>query len=176
MASISEFRAQFAGGARPTLYNVSLVFPIGVADNQASEKFNFMAKASQLPGITAGVIEVPYMGRTVKLAGDRQFQPITFQVINDNDWMVRNAFERWFNLINQHEENVGAVRPTEYQIDMVLDQLDRSGNVIASYTLVGAFPSDLSPIELGYDQIDTIEEFSVTMEYQYFVRPEIGLI
>lgn len=112
----------------------------------------------------------------MKIAGDRQFQPITLTVINDADWVVRNAFERWMNLMNQHGENRGASRPSEYQVDMILEQLDRNGDVIATYTLIGTFPSDVSPIELGYDQIDTIEEFSVTLEYSFWVRPEVGII
>lgn len=176
MASLAEFRGQFEGGARPTLYNVSLVFPVGVADGKATEKMSFMCKGAQIPGITTGMIEVPYMGRTVKLAGDRQFQPINLTVVNDNDWLIRNAFERWMNLMNQHGENVGAIRPSEYQVDMVVDQLDRAGNVIASYTLVAAFPSDLSPIELGFDQVDTIEEWTATIEYSYWTRDQAGII
>lgn len=176
MASLAEFRGRFEGGARPTLYNVSLAFPIGVADGDTTEKTSFMCKGAQLPGISTGVIEVPYQGRTVKLAGDRQFQPITLSIINDSDWTVRNAFERWMNLINQHAENAGSTRPSEYQVDMVVEQLDRSGAVIASYTLVGSFPSDLSPIELGYDQIDTVEEFTVTIDYSYWVRPDISIV
>lgn len=176
MASLQQFKGQFEGGARPTLYNVSLVFPVGVADNSATEKMSFMCKGAQLPGISTGVIEVPYMGRTVKLAGDRQFQPITLTVINDTNWVIRNAFERWFNLMNQHAENVGAVRPSEYQVDMVIDQLGRDGKVIASYTMVGAFPSDLAPIELGFDQIDTIEEWTTTIEYSYWVRPDASIL
>lgn len=176
MGSLSQFKGQFDGGARPTLYNVSLTFPVGVADGVASEKVTFMTKGAQLPGITTGVIEVPYQGRTIKLAGDRQFQPITLTVINDNNWIIRNAFERWFNLMNQHAENVGAVRPSEYQVDMVIDQLDRSGAVIASYTLVAAFPSDISPIDLAYDSIDTIEEWTATLEYSYWIRPDVAII
>lgn len=176
MSSLAEFRCQFEGGARPTLFQVTVVYPIGVADGKATEKTTFMTKGAQIPGITAGTIEVPFMGRTVKLAGDRTFQPLNLTVINDNDWVVRNAFERWMNLMNQHAENVGAVRPSEYQVDMVVDQLDRAGNVIASYTLVGAFPSDVSPIELGFDQVDTIEEFNVTLEFSYWTRSDIGIV
>lgn len=173
MASLAEFRGQFEGGARPSLYNVSLVFPLGVAGADVTQKMSFTCKGAQLPGISLTPIEVPYMGRTVKIAGDRQFQPITFTVINDTDWKVRNAFERWFNLINQHSENVGAVRPSEYQVDMVVEQIGRDGEIIASYTLVGSFPSDLSPIELGFDQIDVLEEFTVTVEYSYWTRDSI---
>ena len=176
MPSLTEFKANFQGGARPTLYNVLCSFPGGVADTQTSAKLQFAAKGAQLPGISLSPIEVPYQGRTVKIAGDRQFQPITLTVINDADWVVRNAFERWMNLMNQHGENRGASRPSEYQVDMILEQLDRNGDVIATYTLIGTFPSDVSPIELGYDQIDTIEEFSVTLEYSFWVRPEVGII
>ena len=116
------------------------------------------------------------MGRTVKLAGDRTFQPINLTIVNDTDWITRNAFERWMAYINNHSENRGAVRPSDYMVDAFIEQLDRSGDTISSYTLIGAYPEDLSPIELGFDQIDTVEEYTVTLQYQWWIRPDQGIM
>ena len=65
-------------------------------------------------------------------------------------------------------DNEGLTNPADYQVDAFVDQLDRNGATIKSYTLRGAFPTSIAPIELTYDQADAIEEFEVTFEYQYF--------
>lgn len=174
--SLAEFKAAFAGGARPTLYKVTCTFPAGVADLAATRKLQFTCKGVELPGMAAGLIEVPHMGRMLKLSGDRVFNPITMTVINDSDWVVRNAFERWANLINGARENVGATNLADYAVDILIEQLDRQNATIASYTLIAAFPTDIAPIPLGYDMIDTVEDFTVTMEYQWFERPDVGII
>jgi HPt (histidine-containing phosphotransfer) domain-containing protein len=176
MSNISQFMAQFSGGARPSLFSVTCPFPAGIGDGSTTEKLSFSAKNTQIPGIDTGLIEVPYKGRFLKIAGDRQFQEITLQIVNDQDWKVRTAFERWAHMINGHSENVGATRLSEYAVDMLIEQFDRAGNVIAAYTLIGAFPTSLSSIDLGFDAIDQIEEFSVVIQYQWTSRPEAGIV
>jgi hypothetical protein len=176
MATLAEFKANFASGARPTLYQVTLNFPAAVASGDASRKFQFTCKAASLPGQEHGLITAPYMGRQIKLAGDRTFSDFNVTVLNDTDWLVRTAFERWMQLINGHAENVGATRLSDYSVDMMVEQLGRDGNTIASYTLVGAFPGSVDPIALGYDSVDQIEEFGVTLHYQWWTRIEAGII
>lgn len=176
MASLSEFRANFASGARPTLYQVTLNFPASVASGDAARKFQFTCKAASIPGMQSGTVLVPYMGRKIKLAGDREVQDMQMTVINDTDWIVRTAFERWMQMINGQSENVGATRLADYSVDMLLEQLDRAGNPIATYTLVGAFPVVVDPIGLSYEAVDQIEEFGVTLAYQWFTRAESGIV
>jgi len=174
--TLAEFKASFQGGARPTLYKVTCAFPAGVADAAASTKLQFTCKGFEIPGVSTGLIEVPHMGRMLKLAGDRTFQPVTMTIVNDVDWAVRTAFERWANLINGARENVGATRLGDYAIDMLVEQMDRQGNVITGYTFISVFPTDVSPIQLGFDMIDAIEEFTVTLEYQNWERVAAGII
>lgn len=175
MATLSEFKAQLQGGARPSLYNVTLAFPASIAGQDAATKLQFTCKGAQLPGVSTGQIEAPYMGRKVKMAGDATFQDITLTILNDVDWTVRTAFERWSNLINNHAENRGAVRLQDYAVDVMITQLDRDGNDVATYVLISAYPSDIGAIDLGYDQVDTIEEFSVTLAYSWWERSEAGI-
>ena len=173
--SLAQFRSQFLGGARPTLYRVTCGFPSGVDSGSASVKLSFDAKVAQIPGTSVNPILVPFQGRNLKIAGDREFQPITITVINDSDWKTRTAFERWVNLINGHAENVGATRASQYQQDFSIEQFDRNGLVLAKYSFVGGFPIDVSTIELGYEQVDTLEEFTVTLDYQWWTREEAGI-
>ena len=50
----------------------------------------------------------------------------------------------------------------------VIVQLDREGLSIKEYIFRGAFPTDLSPIDLNYGTNDDIERFTTTFAYQYF--------
>jgi hypothetical protein len=164
---VDDFKAKLrGGGARPNLFKVTINFP-AVAGGDA-ELTSFLCEAAQLPGSTIGVIPIPFRGRQLKVAGDRTFAPWSATIINDTDFAVRNSFERWMNSINAHSANTGLTSPIAYESDIIVEQLDRDGSSLKKYTLRGAFPNDLSPIELSYADQDTIERFSVTFEYQYF--------
>ena len=65
-------------------------------------------------------------------------------------------------------DNEGLSNPVDYQVDAFVDQLDRNGNTLKSYTLRGAFPVDIAAIDLNYETNDEVETFGVTFQYQYF--------
>ena len=79
-----------------------------------------------------------------------------------------NAFERWMNGINEHVNNTGLLNPNEYMADMAVEQLDRAGNITKTYDIRGAYPVNVSAIDLSYDTNDAIEEFTVELAYQYW--------
>jgi hypothetical protein len=167
MATVDDFKAKLTGGgARANLFKVTVNFP-GFA-NGDTQLASFMVKGAQLPGTTLGQIEVPFRGRMVKLAGDRTFEPINLNVLNDVGMEIRNAFERWANGISNSRSAVGLTNPTSYQSDVIIEQLTKNGGVSKRYKLVGAFPVSIDPVELSFDTTDAVEEFTVQLAYQYF--------
>lgn len=164
---VDDFKGQLSGGgARPTLFDVLINYPaFAVGD---AENTSFMVRAANLPASTQGVIPVGFRGRQVKFPGDREFEPWTVTVINDTDFGVRNAMERWMNAINAHVQNTGLTSPASYEADMAVRQLDKNGDVLKRYDFRGAFPSSISEIEVDYEATNTIENFQVTFEYQYW--------
>jgi len=169
MANINDFKAKLAGGgARANQYKVTMPFPGYAQLGGEIEELAFLCRSTSLPGMTVGNIPVSFRGRQVKIAGDRTVEPWTIVVYNDTSFKLRNAFERWQNGINNMTDNEGLTNPADYQVDAFVDQLDRNGATIKSYTLRGAFPTTIAPIALTYDQADAIEEFEVTFEYRYF--------
>ena len=70
--------------------------------------------------------------------------------------------------INNATDGEGLTNPADYQVDAFVDQLDRNGATVKSYTLRGAFPIEIAQIDLDYATNDQIEEFGVTFSYQYF--------
>jgi len=171
--NVTEFRANMVGdGARPNLFQVILSFPtVAVNGTAAAQKTTFMAKSAQLPGSTIGTVPLYYFGRELKFAGNRTFTDWTLQIINDEDFTIRNSLESWMNAINSHGGNVrnpGAGGPSGYTVDAVVNQYSKTGSIIKSYKFVGLFPLDLAPIDLDWGSNDTIEEYSATFAYQWW--------
>jgi len=163
--NLQNFKSALVGeGARGTLFEAQLIFPpfAGGVDRN----FTFTCRAAQLPGKTFGVIEVPYFGRKVKIAGDQTFAEWTVTVINDESFITRNAFETWMSGINQHAGNV-RTNPA-YTANAYVTQFAKTGEPIKEYKFVGLFPSDLAPIDVAWDQNDTLEEYTVTLQYQWW--------
>jgi len=178
--NVNQFRSQLVGdGARPNLFEVSMPFPAFSVPGNAQTKMTFMCKTAQLPGATLGVVPVQYFGRELKFVGNRTFTDWTVTVINDEDFIVRNAFERWMNGINSHSFNVRnpvAGTPLGYTSDGEITQFGKAGNALKQYKFIGMYPTDITPIDVDWGSNDTIEEFSITLTYQWWEAVAAGVI
>ena len=170
MANIDDFKANLiGGGARANQYRVTITPPPGIAIGLDVRRSSFLVTASSLPEQTLGEIPIPFRGRQIYIAGDRTFDdPWTTTFMNDTDFMIRNAMERWSNGINDLADNTGVVAPADYQTDLTVEQLDRDDTVLKSYIFRSAWPTTIAAIELTSDTADAIEEFEVTWRFQHF--------
>ena len=169
MANINDFKSRLrGGGARANQFKVTLPFPGYAAVGGETSDLAFLCKASALPGQSIPSIAIPFRGRELKIAGDRAFEDWSITVINDTDFKLYRAFERWMNGINNMTDNEGIANPADYQVDGFIDHLDRNGSTLKSYTYRGLFPTALGNIDLNYATNDAIEEFQVTFAIQYF--------
>jgi hypothetical protein len=195
-ASIFDFRNKIADLARPNLFQVELAFPAIVDDGdvgtgatpdsqedvaqsdagaattgtvQAAELVTFLVKAANIPASTIGVIEVPYRGRTLKIAGDRTFEPWTITVLNDRDFALRAKFESWSTKIQNLQQNKQEPKSIgEYQASGTVKQLDRRQKHVRAYQFQGIWPSNISAIDLAWDSNDTVQEYTVEFQVQYW--------
>ena len=173
--NITEFREKFKGdGARPNLFYVTINDLPGFWGG--SKGFQFFCRASQIPGMTQGVVPVNYMGRQVKFAGNKPYADWTVTVLNDENYSYRAQFEGWLNSINGARSNIraGTGDSIAYTTDVVVNQLSKRGGdpgteFVRSYILESAFPTDISPITLDWGDNDTIEEFTVTFSFDLFL-------
>lgn len=176
---IDDFQAALsAGGARSNLFRATINWPNGGIQGGADERIgtdklnSFMIKTAQLPGSTINSIPVPFRGRVLKVSGDREYQDWSVNIVNDNNFIVRNAMERWHDYMSGAVSNIasGGVDTMDfvtYTANLEVEQLDRAGNPIKLYRFMGAWPTEVSPIELSYD-VGEVEEFSVNFTYQWF--------
>ena len=194
--NLSQFKSKLiGGGARANLFEVNVTFPAGVSlgiqgDGTGSfdgDNFRFLCKAAALPASNVTPIDVPFRGRTLKVAGDRTFDPWTITVINDENFSHRRAFEAWMQNIAQYADHSGLTNPGDYMGQATVYQLGRStsvaqgtgttGNdaqIIAQYKFEDIFPTTVSDIALSYDTENTIEEFTVDFQIQYFYPQTVG--
>ena len=181
--TIDDFKANVAADfARPNLFQVDLSFPQKIINNASLINLGkFTVRAANLPASQIGVIEVPFRGRVLKIAGDRTFEPWTITIQNDSAFALRSAFELWTSSIQSYNENFTQAAglgssddATGYFSDMLVHQLARdikdgeSPKILKSYKFYNVFPSSIAAIDLDYGNNDAIEEFTVDLQTQYW--------
>ena len=176
--NITEFRSRLSGGgARANLFEVEIAFPeeLVIDLNLVTDKVPFLVKAAEIPASNLGNIPVPYRGRVLPVAGDRTFDPWTVTVINDTDFQIRDAMEKWSNSINDLQTAQGSIDPAVYQRSALVKQLSREGSnpgdpekVLRTYNFEGIYPNTVSNIPLDFGATDQIQEFQVTFNYLFY--------
>ena len=181
-SNLNDFLTKMGEGVKPNMFVVDIQWPTGTGVATSSEEkdlVNILCKSAALPASNLGVIEVPFRGRTVKIAGDRTFDTWTATFFNDKDMKVRSYFEKWLERINTHQANTAPLYKPSPDTDgymaptVVVKQLKKdgqlNGSVIRQYELKYAFPTNVSQIDLAYDSNDQIEEFTVEFQYSYWL-------
>ena len=181
--TLDDFKANVASDfARPNLFQVDLAFPSGIINNASLvELGKFTVRAAHLPASQLGVIEVPFRGRALKIAGDRTFEPWTITIQNDSKFILRSAFELWASSVQAYNENFTSAAglgdaddATGYFADMTVHQLARDikdgekPKILKSYRFYNVFPSAIAAIDLDFGNNDAIEEFTVELQTQYW--------
>lgn len=172
--NISAFKSNglVYGGTRPSLFNVFLNVPAGIGiDNVSVDKFRFVCRTAELPDSTISSIDIPYFGRKIKVAGERQFTDWSVTVMNDEDFAVRSLFEAWSNALNRLVSNVRdpSLSAEQYKQDLEVIQYSKDGSELRSYMIIGAFPTQIGAIALDWDSANQVETFTVNFSYDYWI-------
>lgn len=172
---LQNFMSVMKDGARPNQFYVDLSLPtalIGSIPNaaQAENRMKFYVKATAIPAMSIGEAPLNFRGAQFKLAGDKTFADWNFTVINDTDFLIRDAFERWNDMIvgNVNRDSYVEDDPTSYMSNGTVAQLSRNGNTLKTYLMTGVWPKEIGEISLDTGSNDTIEEFNVTMSIQWW--------
>ena len=161
------------GGARPSLFQVELLFPQVAGIKQPTIKSKFLVKGATIPASTIGAYDVYFHGRAVRVAGDRTFDTWETTIINDEDFALRKVLEKWIDLIsdpklNTRDKRVASVNKKEgenagYKKDIKVIQYNKNGKEGPHYHFRGAFPTALSAIALDWASAD-IQEYTWTYD------------
>jgi hypothetical protein len=139
--------------------------------SNASKNIKFNCRATQIPPAPLDAIPVPYFGRKIKIAGDREFPDWTVTIYNDESFDIRVMMESWSNRINSMVSNLldESMFPMAYKSTAKVIQYGKTGNIIRAYDFIGIFPTNVDAIPLDWDQTNTIEQFDVTFAYDYWI-------
>ena len=170
--SVRYFKSNLLkGGARPSLFQVELLFPSVAGIKQPTIKSKFLVKGATIPASTIGAYDVYFHGRAVRVAGDRTFDTWETTIINDEDFGIRIALEQWMDLIADHRLNIRrklskkAGENASYKQRLKLTQYTKTGVEAWHYHFLGAFPTALSTIALDWGTASEIEEYTVTWSF-----------
>ena len=167
--NIDTFKANLrGGGARANQFKITFASPPAIAIGLDTARASFLIRTGQLPGSSVGEVVVPFRGRNLYLAGDREYETWTTTVLNDTDFMVRNAMEAWSNGMNNFVNGTGLTNVADYTADLTVQQLDRSDLVIKTYFLRNCFPQAIGAIDLSFDTTTEVETFDITWRYTHF--------
>ena len=156
------------GGARPSLFEITVSKPTGVTGS-----FDSMAthcNVSAIPPLTVTPIERQYFGRTVKIPGDMVFGDLSTTIINSQNYSLRKVLEKWVDVINSTGGNLGYSDSTSGFGTVTLTQFSKTGKSLVSWEFVDAWPQTVSEIALSYDTASDIEQFDVTWAYNYYTQ------
>ena len=181
----SKFRSMLKhGGLRQNSFKTTISIPN--ANTGVDEQFSFLCTSGSVPSMTLGTATVHYFGRAINFAGDREFEPYTVTLIEDESFSVRNALEAWqnaMNLLNQDtDKRSNMCDHSQYYVDVRFEPigvdggacgLNGAGGVLKTYTLKNAFPSSIGAIEFGYENNNSVASYQVTFTYDYFTTSEI---
>ena len=170
MANINTFKSKLkGGGARANQFEVHMNFPSFAGNASDAEEMTFLCTSTTTPASTVSEVPVAFRGRTLYLAGDRTFETWSTTVINDTDFKIYRACERWLNGMNDLKLNTSDhIDPDSYMVDAHITHLDRNNAPLKSWTFRGVFPTALPGIALDYGTNDAIETFDVTWRYQWY--------
>ena len=158
--NINDFKGHFIQGARPNLYQVTI--------QKLGGNVQFLCKAASLPASSVDPIDVPYLGRQIKIPGNRTFEDWNVVIFNDSDFGIRTLVEGWLNDINGHQDNLGFAKAFDVYSDATVQQLGRDGAILYTYSMIDMFPVSMGAIDLGFENNNEIEQFDVTFAYNYW--------
>ena len=173
---LSKFTSALkGGGARSSLFHVTLAgAPTAAAgssnnNNLAMADLKFLCKSTTIPPSTIASMEIPYLGRSIKVAGERTFENWSTTILNDENFQIRNLVEIWMDRIKSHSNiKQGYDEIKNYKsATLKLQQFDKTGTATNHYEFKNAWPVSVSEITLSWDN-SAIEEYTVQWSYDYW--------
>lgn len=161
------------GGSNRAWYN-------SIDGYDLNSTFRFRCEASEIPGRTVATADEQSFGPSIKHAYETTYADVNLQIIASEDMRERAFFEIWIeNIINatSFDDNTnfsGSGGLSKYYDDYAkgqvrLYQMNESRKQLARYTMYNAFPIQISPMNLTWEETNTYQRFAVTMTYRFHV-------
>jgi hypothetical protein len=159
MENIDAFKAVIKGLTQTNRYRITI-------NNEYLNNipYQYMAKDVIFPGQSLVDSSIVIQGITRNLAGGMNFDPLSITFICDEKMSIRTAFENWHKKI-YNKENSTLGYYDDYKTDIMIEILNKNFETIKKVLISDAWPKDFSDIQLSYDSIDQVMEFTVSFEH-----------
>lgn len=157
--NVENFKGAVRDLARPNRFEIVLS---RVGD------LRFYAKGTDVPAQSVDAMDVGYMGRIIKMPGDRPNPDWTITCYGSESYATYTAFERWLAEINDPVRNVGAAAQ-QIKAEGYIHQLGRQNQILKRWKMVGCFPTELGSISMDWSTNSTPLEFTVTLATDYIL-------
>lgn len=171
MGTIDDFATNFGQGQRVSQFLVRGSFRNAGGNGFSDILTEFYVKSAQFPASNIGIIEIPYRGRKIKMPGDRVFNEWSISVLLDKDNKMYDNFVAWMDAINSHSnvEQAGAAGD-DLKEDWTISSLSPNGEVNSEVVMKNCFPTEVGTVDFNWETTDTIAEFTVTMQFDYWTK------
>jgi hypothetical protein len=194
--SVSNFQNSIKAAVRPNYFIAELggyelkSFALGAY--KINETFSFRCEKAEFPGKTLATNEdIGGGGTTLKLPYDVIYNDIQLSIICSEDKKERMFFDNWMDsIINPagydytlkdsagrstfYTQNPGLVNYYEDYakgITLSVKQLNAKAEVIMNFVMRDIYPIAISPMNASWDETNSYQRFSVTLNYRYYTLP-----
>jgi hypothetical protein len=166
--TLDNFKTQMTSFARPNLFEVLIIPPIG--DKNNIQRMNIACHTCNVPSKTILTTDkdMPQAGYK-SIAYQKTYEDVTMQFYLHADMKELKVFQDWTDLmINPATNQVGYY--DRYKSDVRIINLDRQQKKTLTTTLYEAYPKTISALDLSYGSDNEIMSISVTFTYRYYTQ------
>ena len=164
MSVIDDFDNILKHGLRPNRYRLILTLPSGVTGDTRS--LSLMVKATNVPSMETGVVEVNYKGKVRKYSGDERpagdWTCTAYLNMGGDIAVAKKVAEQWQKVAFASKD------PQTYKSTGYLEVLHPDQNndsSVLSYEIQGIWCSNSGELSLGDDETDSLIEFDLVLNF-----------
>lgn len=161
------------GGLAPVNRFIAKIhMPSGVTGGL--EILSYLCDTAPIPGKTIATSELRHYGPTRKLAREATYAEFQLGFILTNAMSARKKMIGWMDyIIDPETANIRYQDEYKGTIEILMFGPDSEEttkeNAIAGAKYLEAFPTNVDPISLGWDQLNQVGKFSVNFAYKKWV-------
>lgn len=140
------------------------------------KNLHLFVKSCSIPQDTISAIDGAYLGRTVKAVGVRSYDTWQMTLYLEEDHAWRRFFIRWQEKCCGGGNDILSSNNFKGHINIVqlgrgtIGEADKKKAAIVgkvAYKLFDAFPVEIGPVEMSWDNNDSVSEYTVTFAYNW---------
>lgn len=155
--------------SRPYLFLLNIpAITDSASDYAAQGRLTAWCRTASLPGFSLKTNDIKFQGINIKVAGPSEFKSDwELEFLLDEQHTLRAAFLAWMQAIYDPNK-MSHSAPKYYKANNVkIQQLDKRGSAVCTYTFAGMYPSNVSDVELSHEAGEP-SKCKVTMTYDFF--------